>query len=127
MGSSVNEMSTRAVVPVTSADSAERWGNVGLDVLSTPSMLGVVERLCDSLMRPHVAPGHMTVGVAVTMRHRAPVKVGRDVEYRVSAPAFEQKMDFSFEVVGDDGELICDGTHRRAVINVAKFQQRLAR
>jgi predicted thioesterase len=120
-------MSTRAVVAVTSADSAEQWGNVGLDVLSTPSILGEVERLCDSLMRPFLTSGQMTVGIEVTMRHLAPVKVGREVEYRVGAQAFDKRTDFTFEAVRDDGELVCDGTHRRAVVDVAIFQQRLAR
>ncbi|OFB38516.1 hypothetical protein CcI156_21905 [Frankia sp. CcI156] len=108
------------------ADSAERWGNSGLDVLSTPAILGEIERMCDAVMKPRLADGEMTVGVSVTMRHRLPVRVGKHVEYRVTAGDFARKMDFSFEVRNLDDEIVCDGTHRRAVIISADFMRRLA-
>ncbi|MGP3966799.1 thioesterase family protein [Streptomyces sp. 6N223] len=112
-------------VVVAPHESAEQWGNTGLDVLSTPAILGRVEQLCDAAMKPGTAPGEMTVGVSATMRHRAPVRVGSTVEYRVSAPAYARKTEFSFEVVAEDGTVVCDGRHERAVIDVEKFKQRL--
>ncbi|GGV02263.1 hypothetical protein GCM10010211_82010 [Streptomyces albospinus] len=111
---------------VTDADSAERWGNVGLPVLSTPAILGTVEVLCDALMKKHLDAGQMTVGVSATMQHRAPVKVGRTIEYEISAPAFARRMEFSFRVLDEAGEAVSVGTHERAVIDVQKFTSRLA-
>jgi fluoroacetyl-CoA thioesterase len=114
-------------VVVGPEESAERWGNTGLDVLSTPDILGRVEQLCDAAMKPGTAADEMTVGVSVTMRHLAPARVGTTVEYRVTAPAYARKTEFSFTVLAADGTVLCEGSHQRAVIDVAKFKQRLQR
>lgn len=112
-----------ATVEVGPEESAERWGNVGIDVLSTPAILGRVEQICDEAMKPAMAAGEMTVGVAVTMHHRAPLRVGSTVTYRVRAPEYAPKTEFEFEVVAADGTVICAGSHRRAVIDAAQFKQ----
>ena len=118
-------VSTSATVrTVAPEDSAERWGNVGLPVLSTPAILGEVERLCDALMKPHLTDGQMTVGVEVVMRHSAPTRVGATVEFLVDAPRFDRKMEFAFRVVDGDGELVCQGSHQRAVIDALAFRRR---
>jgi fluoroacetyl-CoA thioesterase len=111
---------------VTPDESAEKWGNSGIDVLSTPSILGRVEVLCHTAMAPYLDDGQMTVGVSALINHRAPVPVGRAVEYRVSAPAFTGKTVFSFEVRTETGDVACDGTHERAVIDAARFLKRLS-
>lgn len=124
MDSRASLTATREVAP---EDSAERWGNAGIDVLSTPAILGEVERLCDAVMKPHLDEGRMTVGVEVTMRHNAPVRVGGTVTYTVTAAGdVGRKTDFSFEVLDGRGELVCAGTHRRAVVDAAGFRERLA-
>ncbi|TYB46399.1 thioesterase family protein [Actinomadura chibensis] len=111
---------------VTAEESAERWGNTGLDVLSTPAILGHVEQLCDAAMKPRIAEGQMTVGVAITLHHRAPVRVGRTVEYQVDAPGFARRMEFAFRLLDESGQTVCSGTHERAVIDVDAFKARMA-
>ncbi|XTZ15354.1 thioesterase family protein [Micromonospora echinospora] len=115
----------RATRVVTSDDSAERWGNTGLAVLSTPAILGATEQLCAEAMRELLAPGEMSVGVDVTMRHRAPSPVGGTVEYLVAADRVGRQTEFTFEVRDERGTLLCAGTHSRAVVDVDRFRRRL--
>ncbi|RCV48915.1 thioesterase family protein [Marinitenerispora sediminis] len=112
---------TRTVRP---EDCATQWGNDGLEVLSTPAILGHTERLCAEAMAPYLEPGEMSVGVQVEMHHRAPAPVGGKVDYRITAPAVDRRTEFGFEVRDEADNVICNGTHLRAVVAVDRFLER---
>jgi fluoroacetyl-CoA thioesterase len=109
------------VLAVTRPDCASRWGNEGLQVLSTPAILGHMERLCVDTLAPHLAADQMTVGTGVNLRHLAPARLGEAVTYEVATEAVERKMIFSFRVTSSAGLLLSDGTHQRAVVDEAAF------
>jgi fluoroacetyl-CoA thioesterase len=111
---------------VTQEDSASRWGNSGVEVLSTPAILGHLECLCADLLQPQLAPGEMTVGVQVVMNHRAPARVGEVVVIEATAAGGGPRPQFRFRVTGADGNLLCDGSHQRAVIDADKFRARMS-
>jgi fluoroacetyl-CoA thioesterase len=111
---------------VAPEDSASRWGNPGVEVLSTPAVLGHLERLCADLLEPHLAPGEMSVGVQVVMNHRAPARVGDEVLIEAVAADAGPRPRFEFRVRGVDGSVLCDGDHRRAVVDAAQFRARLS-
>jgi fluoroacetyl-CoA thioesterase len=113
---------SRTVEP---ADCATHWGGDGLEVLSTPAILGNTERICADAMRPHLAPGEVTVGFSVQINHRAPAALGAKVEYSVAADVVGGKTVFRFEVIDDKGVVLCDGTHVRAVVNLEDFRRRV--
>jgi len=113
-------------ITVGPQDSASRWGNPGIEVLSTPAILGHVERLCADLLQPHLAPGEMTVGVQVVMNHRAPARVGEVVVIAATAADSGSRPRFDFAVKSADGELLCDGVHQRAVVDADQFRARIS-
>ena len=113
------------VLVVTTPDCASQWGNDGLHVLSTPAILGNMERLCVEALAPYLAAGQMTVGTAVSMRHLIPASIGEAVTYEIAADAFDRKMSFSFRATDSSGQLLSDGTHQRAVVDQAAFLARL--
>ena len=106
-------------------DSAERWGNLGLPVLSTPAILGHMEMVCVRMITPHLAPDQMTVGVAVELRHLAPVPIGEPVDIVVRAADLGRRITVTFTVTDRHGQLVADGTHRRAVVNATEFRSRV--
>ncbi|GAA4539566.1 thioesterase family protein [Amycolatopsis samaneae] len=113
---------TKVVEP---ADCASRWGNDGLNVLSTPAILGNMEQACVDALQAHLAPGEMTVGVKVEMHHRAPTPLGAEVEYRISVRGDHPKFEVDFSVVDSAGTVVCEGKHRRAAVRVAAFVAKL--
>ena len=95
----------------------------GPGVLSTPSMIGLIEHTCLESVSPHLDKNEQTVGTMVHVWHRASVRIGDDVT--ISSKLIEQdRRKLLFEVKVTAGEkTIGDGTHERFVIDLDKFGQ----
>jgi predicted thioesterase len=119
-------ISANVVRKVQLEDCASRWGNDGLDVLSTPAILGNLEQVCVDALQPYLEQGQMTVGVRVEMHHRAPTPLDDEVEYRITVRTLQPKIEIEFSVVGGAGNVVCSGTHQRAVIDAVAFKRNLA-
>jgi fluoroacetyl-CoA thioesterase len=90
-------------------------------VLATPVMIMVMENAALNAIRSYLDPGESAVGTAVDIRHLAATPVGR----LVTGEAVVVKVDgrrVEFAVEASEGTtLIGIGSHRRAVIDLAKF------
>ena len=70
-------------VEVTADMTINRTGREGADVLSTPSLLGLMERCAIDAADPHLGNDSVTVGYAVDgLRHLAPTALGSRVQVR---------------------------------------------
>lgn len=107
-------------------DCATRWGNEGLHVLSTPSILGSMEKVCVDLMAPKLEPGEMTVGVDVQLAHLAPTPKGDTVTFEVVMRRDGRTIDVEFVATDSRGTVVSKGTHKRAIINKDRFLAKLA-
>lgn len=95
----------------------------GPGVLSTPSMIGLMEQTCLEGVIPHLDENEQTVGTMVHIWHKAAIPIGEAVTIR--SKLIEQdrrKLLFEVEVTGGD-KVIGDGTHERFVIDLNKFKQ----
>jgi fluoroacetyl-CoA thioesterase len=92
------------------------------DVLSTPAMIGLIERTCVELTIPYLKEHEQTVGIHVDVRHTAPTKIGQSVTVAVQVlEVKENKIRFSVSAHNDQGAKIGEGFHRRAVIDTNRF------
>jgi predicted thioesterase len=95
-------------------------------VFATPMMVLLMENAALNAIRPYLDPGESAVGTAVDVQHLAATPVG----HLVTAHAEVTKVDgrqIEFDVSAhDDKEAIGRGTHRRVVIDLERFNQRLA-
>jgi predicted thioesterase len=92
------------------------------DVLSTPSMIGMMERTSVELTTPYLDDDEQTVGTHVDVRHRAPTRIGQTVVVTAELLQCEgNKLRFAVTALNDEGVKIGEGTHRRAVINTNHF------
>ncbi|MFT3855304.1 MAG: phytanoyl-CoA dioxygenase family protein [Ilumatobacteraceae bacterium] len=91
--------------------------HAGDPVLSTPSMILMIEGCCAQSVAPHLDDGETTVGVHVDVSHLAPSFPGEDVT--VSSRLVDVDRRFlRFEVAASVGDRVLGtGTHRRAVVN----------
>ncbi|WP_024537952.1 thioesterase family protein [Comamonas badia] len=95
-------------------------------VFATAMMIGFMEQTCIQALRPYLAPGQHTVGTQVDMNHVAATPVGMAVQAEVELVAVEGQ-SLTFKVTcSDDAGLIGEGTHRRAIIDPRRFEERLA-
>lgn len=110
---------------VTPAESAAHLGSGTVGVYATPAMVTFVERTCQQLVQPLLPAGQSTVGTAIEIRHLAPTPIGALVRVRAEVASVEGREIVFRAQVWDETELIGEADHRRAVIDVDRFMQRV--
>jgi predicted thioesterase len=94
-------------------------GSIGIRVLSTPGMIGMMERNSAILAYEHLPDGKATVGFEVCVKHVAAAAEGTtcSVRSRLNEVVDGRKLRFDVEVREGD-RTIGVGTHERRVIDV---------
>ena len=96
-------------------------------VLSTPNLIGSIERTARESLQPFLKADERTVGVEIGSRHLAPTPSGASVTVTTRVIHTEGR-EISFQVEARDAEeLIARGALKRAVIRVGGFARRIAR
>ena len=110
---------------VTDQDTAARLGSGLVEAYSTPSMVALMEGASVAAIQPHLREGQTSVGIEVAIKHLAPTPVGMRVRARASLSDIDGgRLKFEVEA-WDDKEKIGEGYHIRAMIDAARFNQRL--
>jgi predicted thioesterase len=113
-------------VLVTAENATSFLGAEGPRVLATPNMIGLMERACRDTVLPQLETGYDTVGTHVNVFHLAAAPIGATVNITAEiTEVVERRVEFRVEA-WDEKEKIGEGTHQRAIINVAKFAARMA-
>ena len=92
-------------------------GSLGASVLSTPGMIGMMERTAAVLAYAHLPEGSATVGFEVCVKHVAGAAEGATCVARAKLADFQEgrKLFFDVEVLEGD-RTIGVGTHERRII-----------
>ncbi len=113
-------------VLVTAENAISFLGAEGPRVLATPHMIGLMERTCRDTVLPQLEAGYDTVGTHVNVFHLAAAPLGSLVHVIAEiTEVVERRVQFRVEA-WDEKEKIGEGTHERAIINVARFAARMA-
>jgi fluoroacetyl-CoA thioesterase len=92
----------------------------GDGVLSTPNMIGLMERAGIEAVQNHLPEGHTTVGFEVHVKHFGATPKGQKVTVRAELLEIDgRKLRFKVEA-HDEDKKVGDGTHRRAIISVQR-------
>jgi len=94
-------------------------------VLSTPNLIGLLERTARKALEPFLEPDERSVGVEIELRHLAPTPLGAQVT--CIARVFQvdgRKVSFQIEA-REGNQLIARGLHKRAVVRVQSFANQL--
>jgi predicted thioesterase len=110
---------------VTDKDTADVYGSGLLPVLSTPHLIGWMEDTSQKAVMPFMKPGESTVGITITMKHKAATPVGMQVRVRSEVVDFDGKR-VRFKVYAwDEVDEIGECVHERFIINDSRFMQRM--
>ena len=94
-------------------------------VFATPMMILQMELTSGDAIKAQLAPGWVTVGTEVDIRHLAATPVGATVRTTARVVAVERRV-IRFEVEAfDNSRRIGKGRHARALVNLANFKKRL--
>ncbi len=96
-------------------------------VLSTPNLIGLLERTARQTLVPLLDTHERTVGAEIELRHLAPTPIGARVTLSVRVIHAEGNLVTFTVEARDEQEVIARGLHRRAVIRVESFSRRVAR
>lgn len=116
---------TRLVV--AEEHTARQIGSGGVKVLATPQMILLMERAGVAAVDPLLPEGYRTVGARLDVRHLAPTPIGFEVTATAELVEVNGRK-LTFRVQAHDGvEVVGEGIHERAIINLQKFGERVAR
>ena len=94
-------------------------------VLSTPNLIGILERTARHAIEPFLETDERSVGVELDLRHLGPSPLGAKVTATARVIGTSGRfVDFQVEA-RDEHELIVRGVHKRAVVHVGSFTKRV--
>ncbi len=106
--------------------TASQVGSGSLRVLSTPSMILMMERASHQLLARVLPQGYSSVGIHIEVRHLAPSPIGSLVHVRSEVMQVDERTAVFKLTAWDQFENIGEGIHTRALIDVERFLKRVA-
>lgn len=104
---------------VVTADMAP--GHLPVVVLSTPSMIGLIEMTCLMTAAEHLDDTETTVGTHVCVSHTAAAGEGEEVTFTCRLAEIDRRrLTFETRVTCGD-RVLSEGTHQRAVVATSRF------
>ena len=115
-------MSYEKVITTTPDMGISHMGPGVPSMYSTPAMIMLMEGTCVEFLTPHLGAGEQTVGFHVNVKHLAPTKIGQKVRGKVTLTEIKgRRLLFTVEAFNEDGTKVGEGTHERAVVEIARF------
>ncbi len=114
-------------VTVTNEVTAKHMGSGAVQVFATPELVRLMERAAVRALAEHLAPGQQSVGTQINVKHLAASPVGATVTARAELVAVDGRR-LTFKVSATDGvDTVGEGVHERALIDMARFEERVAK
>lgn len=112
---------------VAESDTARVSGGESLPpVLSTPRLISFMERTAHFAVLPHLSEGQTTVGTVVNIRHLGATPVGMQVRFFAELVEVDRRR-LRFKVEAWDAmEKVGEGEHERFIIDLGRFNEKLA-
>jgi len=106
--------------------SADKHGNPGIDVFTTPLLCEWSEEAAVLAVQDQLDPGMITLGTRIDLKHLVATPIGMMV--RVTATLKEvdgRKLLFAVEAY-DEREKISECTHERFIVTKSRFLEKVA-
>jgi predicted thioesterase len=112
-------------VVVTDKEAIRFLGRDDARVLATPWLIALLESVARDTVKPYLLDGFDTVGTQVNVRHLAATPMGMQARFEaVVTEVSDRRVTFRVEA-WDERDKIAEGTHERAIIDVARFGGRV--
>jgi fluoroacetyl-CoA thioesterase len=116
-----------AELQVRAEHTAPFVGSGRIAVLATPVMINIIEAAALNAIEHRLPAGHQSLGIHLDVSHVAATPVGFPVTATATVLRVEGRT-ITFQVEArDDVEVIGSGIHKRVVVSVARFDERLQR
>jgi fluoroacetyl-CoA thioesterase len=110
---------------VADEHTAAHFGAGGVRVFGTPMMIGLMENAAFSIVQMLLSEGQTSVGTRVDIRHLAATPIGMQVTATAELIEVDGRRLLFHVEARDERELIGEGQHERAIINLDRFLSRI--
>mgnify|MGYP005840644373 FL=1 len=107
--------------------TAAHLGSGGVPVFATPMMVLAMEEAALNAVDHLLGDNQVTVGYHLDVKHLAATPLGMKVRTEARLVKIDGKMLHFIVEAFDEKEKIGEGTHIRAIINLEKFKEKLAK
>lgn len=112
---------------VTDRNAISFLGRDDARVLSTPWLITYLEMTARDTVKPYLLDAEDTVGTQVNVSHLAASPLGATARFFAEVTGVNgRRVEFAVEA-WEGQTKIAEGTHERAIIDVARFAERLRR
>ena len=112
------------VLTVTHVETAKFVQSGSMDVLATPILINLMEKCAWQSVLPFLSENTDTVGTFIEVKHLAPTPVGMQIKCICELVEINNR-ELVFNIEAFDGtEKIAQATHKRVVVQCAKFQNK---
>src|SRR3954471_13289711 len=94
-------------------------------VYSTRDMIRLMETAAFHALHPYCEGDEITVGTSINVEHRAASGIGAKIRAEAVVDSFDGRFYTVRVSAKDDGREVGKGTVGRAVVNVAKFMEKI--
>lgn len=120
-------MSAEVTLVVGENDTAAAFASGAVPVLATPRLIGLMEQAAAEAVQAALDPQQTTVGTHVDARHLAATPIGMRVTARAELiEVVGRALRFRIEA-HDERERVSEGWHERAIVDRARFLERVAK
>ena len=106
--------------------TAPRVGSGRIRVLATPVMINLIEAAALAAVEQSLPERHQSLGTRLDVTHVAATPVGMRVRATAEVVRVEGRTVHFRVRAEDERELIGEGTHERVVVNVDRYEARVA-
>ena len=116
----------QASAVVCENDLASAYGNPGVDVMSSMTLMTLLEQASIAAIAPHLGPDDMTVGAHMSMDHLAPTPEGFTVTAKAEVAEVKGRK-LVFKLSAHDGaDKVAEATHIRFLVDKPRFLEQVA-
>ena len=119
-------MKASTEIVVGTRDTAHHVGSGRIKVLATPVMVMLLEEAALKTVEDSLPSGQQSVGTRLDISHIASTPVGMKVVAHAEVTKVEGRKVTFRAWAEDETELIGEGTHERIIVDLERFDKRVA-
>ena len=103
--------------------TADKLGNEGVLVFSTPEMLSFLEKTCRHCVEPLLEEGEGTVGMTVDLKHLASTPIGMHVTCECELIKIDGRRLLFDVKLWDEEEVVGEALHQRYIMPMERLKK----
>jgi len=110
---------------VKEEDLVRQLGFVGMEVLSTPRLVQLLESAAIDAIEGYMVQDQFSLGTLIKVQHLAPTPLGMKVVAHALLNRVEKNRLYFLVTAYDEKEKVAEGEHERILVSKEKFHQKI--